>query len=65
MVAGLSPKRGRAQVTILTLKCETDVAKLGGFAPEILDRSVLRLDENDRGLKNAARWIKAGSDIKI
>jgi len=31
MVAGLSPKRGGAQVTILTPKCEVDVAKLGGF----------------------------------
>jgi len=27
MVAGLSPKRGGAQVTILTLKCEADVAE--------------------------------------
>ena len=36
------------------------MAKLGGFAPEILDRSVLRVDKNDRSLKNAACWIEAG-----
>jgi hypothetical protein len=34
--------------TVLTHKCEIDMAKLGGFAPEILDKGVLRLDRNDR-----------------